>query len=117
VVAFTSAPNRPGARVLVTDRGEVSLRGVSFRYNENAPASCVPSNRPDAPDPESEQAAKLDRLSAVRTSIAVAHQLSTVEHADQIVALDHGSIVERGTHRELLELGGHYTRARHRPAP
>jgi ATP-binding cassette subfamily B protein len=246
--------DRPGARALAADRGEVSLRGVSFRYDENGPdilrdidleipagtttalvgstgsgkttlaylvarlyeptggRVCLDGNdlrdvtldsladtvglvsqetylfhapvrdnlrfaRPDATDAEIEQAAKsaqihdtiaalpqgydtvvgqrgyrfsggerqrmaiarillrnppvlildeatsaldnrtersvqaeLDRLSTGRTTIAIAHRLSTVERADQIVVLDRGSIVEHGTHRELLELGGYYAR-------
>ena len=50
----------------------------------------------------------LDRLAEGRTTIAIAHRLSTVQDADQIVVLDGGRIVERGTHDELLELGGRY---------
>jgi len=52
--------------------------------------------------------AELERLSEGRTTITIAHRLSTVRDADQIVVLDHGAIVERGTHEELLERGGLY---------
>jgi ATP-binding cassette, subfamily B, bacterial len=51
----------------------------------------------------------LDRLSEGRTTIAIAHRLSTVRDADQIIVLDHGRIVERGTHDELLAAGGRYS--------
>ena len=50
----------------------------------------------------------LERLAEGRTTIAIAHRLSTVRDADQIVVLDRGRIVENGTHSDLLALGGTY---------
>ncbi len=50
----------------------------------------------------------LERVARERTSLVIAHRLSTVIHADNIIVLDHGEIVEQGTHLELLAKGGLY---------
>jgi ABC-type multidrug transport system fused ATPase/permease subunit len=48
------------------------------------------------------------RLMENRTSIVIAHRLSTVLHADQIVVVENGRVVERGTHADLMALEGRY---------
>ena len=61
-------------------------------------------------DTETERAVQeaFDTLSEGRTTITIAHRLSTVRDADQIVVLDHGRVIERGTHEALLEEEGRY---------
>ncbi|MEU8005534.1 ABC transporter ATP-binding protein [Catellatospora sp. NPDC049111] len=61
-------------------------------------------------DTQTERAVQraLDELTRGRTTITIAHRMSTVRDADQIAVLDHGRIIESGSHRRLVEVGGRY---------
>ncbi|NDA81436.1 MAG: ATP-binding cassette domain-containing protein, partial [Actinobacteria bacterium] len=63
-------------------------------------------------DSESERYVQLalESLMQGRTTLVIAHRLSTVERADKIVVLENGQIVEQGTHRELLSIDGYYSK-------
>ena len=63
-------------------------------------------------DTESEQAVQhaLDQLMKGRTCIVIAHRLSTIRHADEIIVMNQGHIVERGTHDQLIAQNGTYRR-------
>ncbi|PMQ03681.1 Lipid A export ATP-binding/permease protein MsbA [Dyella sp. AD56] len=76
---------------------------------KNAPI-LVLDEATSALDTESERLIQqaLQGLMRHRTTLVIAHRLSTIEHADQIAVMDHGRVVERGTHAELLAQGGQY---------
>ena len=50
----------------------------------------------------------LEKMKNIGTMLIVAHRLSTIQHADNIILLSHGQILEQGTHQELLHLKGRY---------
>ncbi|MGE7826765.1 ABC transporter ATP-binding protein [Paenibacillus sp. NPDC093718] len=79
------------------------LKNAPIILLDEATASLDPEN-------EAEIQKAIDRLVRDRTVIVVAHRLKTVQHADQIVVLDQGRIVERGSHKDLLSSNGLYAR-------
>lgn len=89
--------------------GEIQRIALARAFYKNAPLVIL--DEPSASlDPESERliTAAITRLARNRTVLVIAHRLTTVETCDQIIHLDGGRIVERGTHPELLERNGAY---------
>lgn len=89
--------------------GEKQRMAIARTVLRNPPVLIL-DEATSALDNETERAVQqaLDELSRGRTTIAIAHRLSTIREADQLLVLDSGLIVERGTHDELVALGGRY---------
>jgi len=100
---------RVGERGLKLSGGEKQRVAIARAILKN-PAVLIFDEATSALDSKSEQAiqAELRAIAQNRTTLIIAHRLSTVVDADQILVMDHGRIVERGTHRELLIQQGMY---------
>jgi ATP-binding cassette subfamily B protein len=98
-----------GERGLKLSGGEKQRVAIARTLLKNPPVLIL-DEATSALDSRTEEAiqATLDAVSADRTTITIAHRLSTVVGADQIVVLDAGRVAERGTHTELLRRGGLY---------
>jgi ATP-binding cassette subfamily B protein len=100
-----------GERGLKLSGGEKQRVAIARTILKNPPI-LIFDEATSALDSRTEKAiqAELKEISTNRTTLIVAHRLSTVAEADEILVMEQGEIVERGRHRDLLELGAHYAR-------
>jgi len=100
-----------GERGLKLSGGEKQRVAIARALLKN-PAILIFDEATSALDSASEQAIQdeLDRIAVGRTTLVIAHRLSTVMDADEILVLDQGRVVERGSHAALLAANGHYAR-------
>jgi ABC-type transport system involved in Fe-S cluster assembly fused permease/ATPase subunit len=101
--------SKVGERGLKLSGGEKQRVAIA-RAILKSPRILIFDEATSALDSKSEKSiqAELNRIARGHTTLVIAHRLSTVMDADQILVMDHGRIVERGTHRELVERGGAY---------
>ena len=103
-----------GERGLKLSGGEKQRVAIA-RTLLKKPAMLIFDEATSALDSKTERAFQEELLSLAknRTTLIIAHRLSTIIHADQILVMEHGQIVERGTHHELLAANGHYAEMWH----
>jgi ATP-binding cassette subfamily B protein len=91
--------------------GQRQLIAFIRAYVQN-PKILVLDEATSSVDTETEQLIQqaTNKLTENRTSIIIAHRLATIQKADKIIVLDHGKVIEQGTHQELLKLNGQYKR-------
>ena len=98
-----------GERGVKLSGGQKQRVAIARVFLKNPPILIL-DEATSALDLESEQSIQesLEKLAKNRTTLIVAHRLSTITHADRIVLIEHGKIMEEGTHEELMRLNGHY---------
>jgi ATP-binding cassette, subfamily B, bacterial MsbA len=103
--------NEIGDRGVRLSGGQRQRIAIARAILKNAPILLL-DEATSALDTESEQHVQsaLDALMQNRTTIVIAHRLSTIENADRILVMDHGEIVESGSHQALFKKNGHYTK-------